>query len=89
MAPNLSGVLLRDQAQMMQLADLVVHYCDLFLNDGGGVCLKCFHGSGDDALVQCLRGAFDKVCVRKPKASRSESREVYLLARGFHGILKP
>jgi 23S rRNA (uridine2552-2'-O)-methyltransferase len=44
-----------------------------------------FQGVGSDAYVKTLRGHFGKVAIRKPAASRKESREVYLVARGFRG----
>jgi len=47
--------------------------------------LKAFHGVGFDELIGRLRRRFDKVTTRKPSASRAESREIYLLAKGFKG----
>ena len=46
---------------------------------------KMFQGAGSDQYVKELRTAFEKVSIRKPAASRKESREVYLVAKGFKG----
>jgi 23S rRNA (uridine2552-2'-O)-methyltransferase len=45
--------------------------------------VKVFQGRYYPAFVQRLRGLFATVKVRKPKASRSRSAELYLLARQF------
>jgi 23S rRNA (uridine2552-2'-O)-methyltransferase len=52
------------------------------LKPGGALVVKTFHGEGFDQYVKDLRGAFEKVVSRKPKASRPRSREVYLVATG-------
>jgi 23S rRNA (uridine2552-2'-O)-methyltransferase len=44
-----------------------------------------FQGSGSDQYVKELRTSFEKVLIRKPAASRAESREVYIVAKGFKG----
>ncbi len=44
-----------------------------------------FCGSGSDQYLKELRTHFEKVLTRKPAASRKESREVYLVAKGFRG----
>ena len=55
------------------------------LKTGGGFVAKMFQGSGSDQYLKELRTHFDKVAIRKPAASRKESREVYIVARGFKG----
>ena len=44
-----------------------------------------FQGSGSDQYLKELRSHFEKVLIRKPASSRKESREVYLVAKGFKG----
>ena len=51
------------------------------LREGGDLLVKVFQGEGYEALVKQMRKRFGSVSVRKPKASRPRSREVYLLAR--------
>ena len=45
--------------------------------------MKIFHGEGFDDIVKQARLRFDRVVIRKPKASRARSRETYLLAKGY------
>jgi len=80
MAPNISGVGVVDQARTMYLVELAVEFARDMLRPGGTFVSKVFQGEGFDALVLSLRKDFAKVSVRKPKASRPRSREVYLVA---------
>ncbi len=82
MAPNISGVKAVDQPRAMHLAELALDFSRNVLTPEGNLLIKAFQGEGFDVLVRELRSAFRKVLVRKPGASRSRSREVYLLARG-------
>ena len=50
----------------------------------GGLLIKLFHGEAFDEVLAALRRAFATVQTRKPAASRGESRETYLLARGLN-----
>jgi 23S rRNA (uridine2552-2'-O)-methyltransferase len=82
MAPNISGMAATDQARSMYLAELALEFVRDHLKPGGDYVVKLFQGSDFDVYVREVRALFDKVQVRKPKASRPRSREVYLLARG-------
>lgn len=84
MAPNLTGVMVADQAAVMQLAELALDLCGEVLEAGGDLLIKVFQGEGFDALLSDMRGRFRRVVVRKPKASRDASREMYLLGQGWH-----
>lgn len=83
MAPNMSGNRTIDQARSMDLADLARDAAERWLKPGGDLVVKLFQGEGVDAWVAEQRGRFRTVVLTKPKASRAESREVYLVARGF------
>lgn len=83
MAPNMSGVKAVDQPRAMYLAELAVDFAKVVLAPGGGLLLKVFQGEGFDAMMSDLRRSFASVASRKPKASRSRSRELYLLARNY------
>ncbi|NOX75541.1 MAG: 23S rRNA (uridine(2552)-2'-O)-methyltransferase RlmE [Gammaproteobacteria bacterium] len=85
MAPNISGMKAVDQPRAMYLAELALDFVQSTLKPRGDFVSKLFQGEGFDAYLKEVRGVFDKVIVRKPKASRPKSREVYLLARGFRG----
>jgi 23S rRNA (uridine2552-2'-O)-methyltransferase len=82
MAPNISGVGLVDQARSVHLAELALEFAQARLKPGGGLLVKVFQGSGSDEFRKALSAAFGSVAVRKPKASRDRSSEIYLLARG-------
>lgn len=83
MAPNLSGVKAADQAGVMQLAELSLALCGDVLKSGGSLLIKVFQGEGFDELLAAMRRNFARVAVRKPKASRDASREIYLLGMGW------
>ena len=82
MAPNISGVGLVDQARSIGLAELALEFARDRLKPGGSFLVKMFQGSGVDEFRKQLAKAFSTVAVRKPKASRDRSSELYLLAKG-------
>ncbi|MGB5408508.1 MAG: 23S rRNA (uridine(2552)-2'-O)-methyltransferase RlmE [Thiogranum sp.] len=82
MAPNISGMDVVDQPRSMYLTELAVDFAERVVRPGGGLLIKVFQGEGFDELLRGLRSHYNKVVIRKPKASRPRSREVYALARG-------
>jgi len=82
MAPNMSGVALADQIRAMDLAELALDFSRQWLRPGGAFLIKLFQGAGFDQYLRSLRADFTRVTMRKPKASRARSREVYALATG-------
>ena len=80
MAPNMSGQLSVDQPKSMYLAELALDMAIKTLTPNGHFLVKVFQGDGFDAYVQIARQTFKRVAIKKPKASRSRSKEVYLLA---------
>jgi 23S rRNA (uridine2552-2'-O)-methyltransferase len=80
--PNVTGVPLVDQARAAELILDAAALCRKVLKVEGIFLTKIFHGGAFDEVLTELRAAFQTVAVRKPPASRSESRETYLLARG-------
>ena len=82
MAPNISGVGLVDQARSIGLAELALEFARERLKPGGNFLVKMFQGSGVDEFRKQLAEAFSTVAVRKPRASRGRSSELYLLAKG-------
>ncbi len=83
MAPNMSGNAAIDIPCAMGLAELAFELCSLLLKPNGTLFMKVFHGAGFDALVKDVRSNFQRVVIKKPQASRSRSRETYLLAKGY------
>jgi 23S rRNA (uridine2552-2'-O)-methyltransferase len=85
MAPNLSGVGVRDQARHYELCELALDFAVNWLQPDGAFLVKVFQGVGFEAFRSEMRQAFAQVQIRKPEASRDRSTEVYLLGRGPHG----
>lgn len=79
MSPNLTGIRVSDQAQGMYLAELALMFCREHLNPGKNFLVKVFQGSDFEAFRQMMQTDFSKVVIRKPKASRDRSKELYLL----------
>jgi len=86
MAPNMSGVALADQIRAMDLAELALDFSRQWLKPGGAFLIKLFQGAGFDDYIRSLRADFSRVTMRKPKASRARSREVYALATGRKAV---
>lgn len=86
MAPNVSGIDSADQVGQLYLCELALDFAKAHLKPGGHFLTKAFQGEGFEAYLKMLRQAFDSVTIRKPKASRPRSREVYLLARGLRQV---
>jgi len=85
MAPNMSGNSAIDQPQSMYLVELALDMASQVLRPGGNYLVKVFQGEGFDEYLKTMRGMFTSVVTRKPDASRTRSREVYLLGRQFKG----
>ena len=83
MAPNMSGQLSVDIPKSMYLCELALDMAIKTLTPKGYFFIKVFQGDGFDQFVKDCRKAFVKVTIRKPKASRARSKEVYLLAYGL------
>jgi len=83
MAPNLSGVATVDQARSIHLCELALDFAARHLKPGGQFVVKVFQGEGFMEFRRQMEAAFSSVQVRKPKASRDRSAEVYLLAKGL------
>jgi 23S rRNA (uridine2552-2'-O)-methyltransferase len=79
MAPNISGIVISDQARSIYLAELALEFAQNYLKPGGNFLVKLFHGGGFDEFVKKSRQDFEKIVVKKPEASRDRSKEVYLL----------
>lgn len=82
MAPNMSGNESVDMPRSMYLSELALDFALKVLSPEGGFLIKVFQGEGIDALLSDIKRNFKSVAIRKPKASRGRSREVYILARG-------
>lgn len=83
MAPNISGMGVVDNPRAYYLAELALDLAQQVLKPGGGLLVKLFQGEGFDSYHKSLKSAFSRVVIRKPKASRQRSREIYALATGY------
>ncbi len=86
MAPNISGITLSDQAKSYYLAELARDFALAHLQPEGAFLVKVFQGGDFDAYLKSLRAGFKKVQIRKPDASRNQSKEVYLVAKGLKNL---
>jgi 23S rRNA (uridine2552-2'-O)-methyltransferase len=86
MAPNMAGIDAVDQPRSLYLAELALEFADRVLAPGGDVLVKLFQGAGFDQLISDTRARYGRVLTKKPKASRTRSPEIYLLARQFRMV---
>ena len=86
LSPNISGIASADQARAAELVRMAMDFCRERLEREGVFLVKVFQGGEFTALLKDLKGMFRSVRTLKPAASREESRETYLLARGLKGI---
>ena len=86
MMPNVSGIASSDQARAAELTHAAIDFCAEILRPDGAFLVKVFQGSEFGAILAALRRKFGSVQTRKPRASRGESRETYLLGRSLKGI---
>jgi 23S rRNA (uridine2552-2'-O)-methyltransferase len=87
MSPNLSGVPSADAARMEHLLELCLDFSLKYLTNDGAVVVKAFHGSGYSQMIKRFKDAFVTVEPYKPKASRDESSETYVVARRLKKVL--
>ena len=83
MAPNISGIRDKDDAQMICLVENTLSIIDKFLKKGGSTLIKVFQGESLDYTRNALSDRFKTCKVSKPSASRSNSKETYLIGKEF------
>ena len=83
MAPNMSGMAAVDQPRAMYLCELALDFAVEHLKPGGWLVAKVFQGEGFEEFLKQVRQHFSRVSMKKPKASRPKSREMYLVAGNF------
>lgn len=85
MAANTTGHFKTDQIKTGALAEAAAEFALTHLAPGGAFVTKGFQGGLDADLLARLKQAFAQVRHAKPKASRAESVEIYVVATGFRG----
>ena len=83
MAPNLSGIESADAARIAHLVELAVDFSVQHLKPDGALVAKLFHGGAYDPLVKLFKQTFRVVKTFKPKASRPNSSETFLVGMGL------
>ena len=84
MAPNMSGNNVTDQAKSFYLSELALDFAKVHLRPDGDFLVKVFQGVGLTEFQAAMKTVFKQIVVRKPKASRNRSNEIYLLGRHKH-----
>jgi 23S rRNA (uridine2552-2'-O)-methyltransferase len=85
MAPNTSGHRKTDHLRIVSLVEAAAYFAAEVLQPGGAFVAKAFQGGEMADALKALKADFTDVKQAKPKASRAESSEVYLVATGFRG----
>ena len=80
-APNLSGIGITDSENMIELLNIEIYLINKYLVKGGSFLAKCFKGSSFDYLKEFMKENFKEVTRIKPEASRTSSKECYLLGK--------
>jgi len=83
MSPNISGNKVIDQPRSMHLAELALDFANKVLRRRGNFICKLFEGRGTEVLITEARKSFERIRIMKPKASRPDSSEIYLVARNY------
>nr|WP_320010218.1 RlmE family RNA methyltransferase [uncultured Desulfobulbus sp.] len=83
MAPRTTGSQYADHQHSLRLCRRVLELSAQFLHENGTLYLKVFQGEDFPEFLQECKPLFNSVKVVKPKSSRNESREVFVLGRGF------
>ena len=83
MSPNISGIVISDQAKSMYLCEIALEFAANFLKPDGAFVVKSFQGAGFTEFLAAMRATFREVKSLKPKASRGRSAEMYLVGRGL------
>ena len=85
-APNISGIDSADIPAMLNLAEIVADVAKKALKQRGNFLIKLFQGKGTEEFLSDIKLCFESLKIIKPKASRSDSKEIYMLARNFKEI---
>ncbi|MBC7385735.1 MAG: RlmE family RNA methyltransferase [Cryobacterium sp.] len=88
MAPKTTGYRLQDQMRSLELCELALTTAERFLRRDGVFVCKLFHSDEFENFRNLLRAKFSKIDLIKPKSTRSESKEIFFIARGFKGGAK-
>lgn len=83
MAPKTTGVRLQDQMRSLELCQLALTTAERFLKPGGTFVAKLFHSDEFEGFRKDLRARFKKVEILRPKSTRKESKEIFLVGMQY------
>ena len=86
MAPPATGHAATDHLRIVALAEAALAVACEILRPGGAFVAKVFQGGAEGAVLAQLRSGFAELRHAKPPASRAESAETYVIAKGFRGL---
>jgi 23S rRNA (uridine2552-2'-O)-methyltransferase len=89
MAPKTTGVRLQDQMRSFELCVLALETAERFLKPGGHFVAKLFHSDEFETFRKQLQARFGKIEVLRPKSTRTESKEIFLIGLGYSPAKKP
>lgn len=85
MAPKTTGIRITDQARSLELCELALRTAERFLRPRGHFVCKLFHSEGFEPFRDELRRKFQRVEVLRPKSTRKESKEIFLIGMQWKG----
>ncbi|MFN7685678.1 MAG: RlmE family RNA methyltransferase [Oligoflexia bacterium] len=88
MAPKTTGIRLQDQIRSLELCELALEIALRNLKQRGTFIAKLFHSDEFEGFRKKLRVSFSKVEVLRPKSTRKESKEIFLVGLLFQGNSK-
>lgn len=83
MAPNTTGIMVRDQTLSEELCLKVLSLCDQLLKPGGNMAMKLFQGGGSKSVELEVKKRFEKYQMLKPDSTRKESKEIFIIGMRF------
>lgn len=84
MAPKTTGIRITDQARSLELCELALDVARRFLRPSGCFVSKLFHSDEFEGFREKMRASFTRVEVLRPKSTRKESKEIFLIGFGYH-----
>jgi 23S rRNA (uridine2552-2'-O)-methyltransferase len=83
LAPKTSGITWLDHQRSLDLNGRALGMAAFLLKKDGRLLVKLFEGEGTRDFLKEMKKYFNRVHIFKPKSSRPESREIYLVGQGF------
>lgn len=84
MAPKTTGIRVTDQTRSLELCVLALDTAKKYLRPRGGFVCKLFHSDEFEGFRDEMRKCFAKVEVLRPKSTRKESKEIFLIGIQFN-----